>query len=207
MTEEIRRAYEILDLQPGAGASEVREAYLDLVKVWHPDRHQSEPERLRRRAEQKLKEITAAYERLRAAASGTADADLIPMDFGGLWGFVNAAGATVIHPEYLAARAFREGLAAVRLVEKWGFVDTSGEMRITPLYEECGDFSEGLAAVRWYGRWGYIGRTGSFVIQPRFQEAGPFRGGRAEVRLGSRTGFVGKSGEVEFHRHRLGETP
>lgn len=205
MTEDIRRAYDVLELEPGAGAGEVREAYLDLVKVWHPDRHQAEPERLRKRAEQKLKDITAAYERLRAAVEAPDAAELLPMDFGGLWGYVDERGATAIHPEYLMARAFRDGLAAVRLVNKWGFVDAGGDMRITPLYEECGDFSEGLAAVKWYGRWGYIDRTGSFVIQPRFQEAGAFREGRAEVRLGARVGLLGKSGEVDFHRNRLGE--
>jgi len=203
MTEEIKRAYEALEVEPGASETELREAYLDLVKVWHPDRHQHESERLRKRAEQKLKEITQAYEKLRGLGQSQAEADLFPMDFGGMWGYVDARGRTAIHPLYAAARPFREGLAAVVMVEKWGFIDASGDFRVTPLYEDCGDFHEGLAAVRWYGRWGYIDRAGLFVIQPRFQEAGPFRQGRAEVRLGVRQGLVERSGEVEFHRNRL----
>lgn len=204
VTEEQRRAYEALELEPGASTGQVREAYLDLVKVWHPDRHQQESERLRQRAEQKLKEITAAYEKLCALLGPRAnEPELIPMDFGGSWGYVNARGRTVIHPLFSAARAFHEGLAAVVMVEKWGFIDPEGGFRVTPLYEECGDFHEGLAAVKWYGRWGYIDRAGLYVIQPRFQEAGPFRGGRAEVRLGPRHGLLDKSGDVDFHHNRI----
>jgi len=204
VTEEIKRAYEALEVEPGTGVAEVREAYLDLVKVWHPDRHQNASERLRMRAEQKLKEITAAYERLRGLEEGPAAPELIPMDFGGTWGFVDERGRTAIHPLYTSARPFREGLAAVVMVEKWGFIGTAGDFRVTPLYEECGDFHEGLAAVKWYGRWGYIDRAGLYVIQPRFQEAGPFVNGRAEVRLGARVGLLDKSGDVDFHRNRLG---
>lgn len=203
MTEELKRAYEALEIEPGTEFGEVREAYLDLVKVWHPDRHQGASERLRARAEQKLKDITAAYEKLRGVAEGPAAPELIPMDFGGSWGFVDERGRTAIHPLYTVARPFREGLAAVVMVEKWGFIDTAGDFRVTPLYEECGDFHEGLAAVKWYGRWGYIDRAGLYVIQPRFQEAGPFANGRAEVRLGARVGLLDKSGDVDFHRNRL----
>lgn len=44
--------------------SDVRQAYLDLVKVWHPDRFQSEPS-LQARAAKRLAEINEAYEFLR----------------------------------------------------------------------------------------------------------------------------------------------
>jgi hypothetical protein len=206
MTEDLRALYVALDLEPGASSDEIRAAYLDLVKIWHPDRHQNEPERLRQRAEQKMKQISAAYEKLRGADSA-APRELYAMDFGGLWGYVDERGNTAIYPEYLSARDFRDGLAAVRLADKWGYIDSGGTCVITPLYEDCGDFSEGLAAVKWYSRWGYIGRDGGFLIQPKFQDAGPFRDGSAEIVLGARLGRVSRTGEVTFLRDRLAAPP
>lgn len=209
MTEELRRAYSVLELPPDCAPSEIRQAYHDLVRVWHPDRHQHEPERLRLRAEEKLKEITLAWEKLRLLVGEptmTAEptAEPIPLDFGEHWGYIDSRGRTVIHPEFLSARPFREGLAAVLVVDRWGYIAQDGEMRIAPNFQECGDFSEGLAAARWYNRWGYIDRTGAFVIQPKFQEAGPFKDGRAEIKLGIRFGYVDRSGEAEFPINRLG---
>ena len=52
-----------LGLQRNATADEVRQAYRDLAKVWHPDRFGSEA-RLKAKAESQLQEINAAYRTL-----------------------------------------------------------------------------------------------------------------------------------------------
>ena len=44
-----------------ASQQDIRDAHRDLSKVWHPDRFNHEP-RLRSKAEEKLKEINAAYD-------------------------------------------------------------------------------------------------------------------------------------------------
>jgi len=59
--DDLARYYEILGIYPGASADELRQAYRDLVKVWHPDRF-SHDEPLRLKAQDKLKEINGAYE-------------------------------------------------------------------------------------------------------------------------------------------------
>ena len=59
--DDLARYYEILGIHPGASADELRQAYRDLVKVWHPDRF-SHDERLRLKAQDKLKQINGAYE-------------------------------------------------------------------------------------------------------------------------------------------------
>lgn len=195
----IADAYAVLELAPGAAAPEVRNAWVDLVKIWHPDRHAHEPERLRQRAEEKLQLINQAYERLRDDAPAAPKFLLLyPLDFGNAFGYVDETGAPAIYPQFAAAQAFAEGLAAVKTVEKWGYIDHSGEYVIAPVYDQAEPFSHGWAAVEWHGRWGYIDRSGSFTIKPQFQAARPFDGDHAEVMLGARWGRVHRSGQIRF---------
>jgi hypothetical protein len=198
MTDDVRRAYDLLDLDVSASQGEVKAAFRDLVKIWHPDRYQNDSDSVRLRAERKLKEITSAYERLHKLHEDQSNKPLIPMDFGASWGYVDDTGRTIIEPEYNAARDFVEGLAAVLAINRWGFIDPSGVYKVTPLYEDCSDFSEGLAAVKWYNRWGYIDRDGAFAIQPRFQSAADFHDGWADIKLGARAGRVSRKGEIVF---------
>jgi TonB family protein len=53
----------ILEIDPGASFEEIRQAYLDQTKVWHPDRFSNDVE-LRKKAEEKFKRINLAYQRL-----------------------------------------------------------------------------------------------------------------------------------------------
>lgn len=69
MNDESDRFYELLGAAPGASAQELKEAYRDLAKVWHPDRFAHDP-RLQQKAQEKLKEINEAYERLTARKAG-----------------------------------------------------------------------------------------------------------------------------------------
>ena len=64
MLKDLHDCYRVLDLEPGASAEQVKDSYRALVKVWHPDRHGSDP-KLQLRAQEKLKQINLAYERIR----------------------------------------------------------------------------------------------------------------------------------------------
>ena len=63
MSNEFDRYYELLGVAPGASGNELKEAYRDMAKVWHPDRF-SHDARLRQKAQERLKEINEAYEQL-----------------------------------------------------------------------------------------------------------------------------------------------
>ena len=66
---EFRRCFSILELSPDASLHDVRQAYKDLVNVWHPDRFAHNP-RLREKAENKLKDINAAYDTITSQMHG-----------------------------------------------------------------------------------------------------------------------------------------
>lgn len=64
-------ALRLLRVSRGASPSEIKEAYLDLAKVWHPDRFGQDP-RLRAKAEEALKQINQAYQLLQRAGASRA---------------------------------------------------------------------------------------------------------------------------------------
>jgi hypothetical protein len=59
----MNKYYDILGIDPDASIKEVKDAYRDLVKVWHPDRFSHDP-KLRAKANGKLKSINEAYEKI-----------------------------------------------------------------------------------------------------------------------------------------------
>lgn len=62
--------YRTLGLEPGASPKEVKHAYRELAKTWHPD-HFSQTPHLQQQALEKIKVINHAYTKLRALRSGT----------------------------------------------------------------------------------------------------------------------------------------
>jgi len=58
------RYFEILNLRPGSTFDEVKKAYRNMVKVWHPDRFPMVSPRLQEKAHHRLSEINEAYKKL-----------------------------------------------------------------------------------------------------------------------------------------------
>jgi len=59
---KLRNPYEVLEIKEGASEEEIKKAYRELVKKYHPDQYQNNP--LSELAEEKLREINEAYEYL-----------------------------------------------------------------------------------------------------------------------------------------------
>lgn len=59
----LQDCYRILELEPGATLEDVKGAYRELVKVWHPDRFCHDPT-LQKKAQEKLKLINLAYQQI-----------------------------------------------------------------------------------------------------------------------------------------------
>jgi molecular chaperone DnaJ len=58
----MRNPYEVLEIKEGASKDEIKKAYKELVKKYHPDQYGNNP--LRDLAEEKLREINEAYDYL-----------------------------------------------------------------------------------------------------------------------------------------------
>jgi molecular chaperone DnaJ len=58
----LKNPYEVLGIREGASEEEIKKAYRELVKKYHPDQYQDNP--LSKLAEEKLREINDAYDYL-----------------------------------------------------------------------------------------------------------------------------------------------
>lgn len=64
LSSKDRRAYAILGLDPGAGQSEIKEAYRMLAKVHHPDRYEQVGDEAANAANERFRQIKQAYNHL-----------------------------------------------------------------------------------------------------------------------------------------------
>jgi hypothetical protein len=69
--------YQVLEIEAGASQDDIKQAYKDLAKVWHPDRFSDNP-RLQQKAEEKMKQINAAYEFLKSYQPQTTQSKVEP---------------------------------------------------------------------------------------------------------------------------------
>ena len=74
MIDDIKACYKLLEIEPGCTLEELKRSRKDLVQVWHPDRF-SNDERLQIKAEERVKQINAAYDTLLPVISRVISSD------------------------------------------------------------------------------------------------------------------------------------
>jgi curved DNA-binding protein CbpA len=75
---DLKRCLEVLELKNATSISQVKHAYRELVHVWHPDRFPSNSA-IKKRADEKMREINAAYEKLIAFLSADHQQDKLSL--------------------------------------------------------------------------------------------------------------------------------
>jgi TPR repeat protein len=134
MTEDVREAYLLLELEPGVSIDAVRIAYRELIKIWHPDRFPDDP-KFQMRATQKASALNEAYHKTTAYLAGNCRET--PAD-----GNARAAPITIAKPQSLPSTKKRTklavcigmilGAAAVVIVEsKWDRDDEFARLKST----------------------------------------------------------------------------
>lgn len=130
---------------------------------------------------------------------------LLPFQEGEVYGYVNLSGKFVVAPQFVLARPFSEGLAAVSPDgQTYGYIDRSGALVIEPQFTLAGDFDRGIALVGLAGaegqppRFAYIDRRDEQLFDgASFAVALPFSEGFAGVSQDGRTvGFIDLSGAL-----------
>ena len=61
MIDDIKACYRLLEIEPGCSLEDLKRSRKELVQVWHPDRF-SNDERLQIKAEERVKQINAAFD-------------------------------------------------------------------------------------------------------------------------------------------------
>ncbi len=62
--KSMKKYFQILKIDPGVSFEEVKRAYREKVKFWHPDRFPSESPRLQKKAHEQVSQINEAYKHL-----------------------------------------------------------------------------------------------------------------------------------------------
>jgi hypothetical protein len=84
------------------------------------------------------------------SSSGKPDLDLIPVEAGNKYQYIDFDGKIVINPQFEDATLFRDGLALVHSIgdnPKWGYITPEGTYKINPTYKSATIFNEELAWV------------------------------------------------------------
>ncbi|MBF0554857.1 MAG: DUF1566 domain-containing protein [Nitrospirae bacterium] len=68
---DVKKYCDVLGIEPMASLEEVKQAYRDAMKAWHPDRFANESERFKKKAEENTKKINEAYEKIKIFLSST----------------------------------------------------------------------------------------------------------------------------------------
>lgn len=77
--------YKVLGVSPSSSDDEIKKAYRKLAKKYHPDNFSDSP--LREQAEEKMKEINEAYDRIQKIRSGKeSDSERYSSDYGSNYG-------------------------------------------------------------------------------------------------------------------------
>ncbi len=133
---------------------------------------------------------------------------LFPVRQEGKWGYIDKSGRVAIDFQYDDARAFSEGMAAVKVGDDEGYIDETGALVIEPQFHSAGPFGDGLAVVwredltsatQYSGYFEYIDKTGKTVIPPNpaWSSGSSFSEGLAAIGfLDGGCGYIDTTGQV-----------
>lgn len=127
---------------------------------------------------------------------------LHPIEAGGLWGFINSRGRTLIAPQFSRAGEFLNGLASVEKDDKWGLIDGTGQFVVTNRFAtsiRCSSEGRFLTRTSASGsKWSFVGNDGTYLTDSRFDQANCYSEGVAAVAQDGKWFYVDLDGKQAF---------
>ncbi len=96
--------YKVLGVSPSATDDEIKTAYRNLVKKYHPDRYATAPKDVQEQVSEKVKEINAAYDEIKNIRSGKSS---YGSSYGG-YGSSNNSSSRASGTNYASTEQFRD---------------------------------------------------------------------------------------------------
>lgn len=124
--------------------------------------------------------------------------DLIPVQIGSKWGYMNQMGKMAIPAVYDDVNDFDGGFAAVKKGTQFVIVDVKGkETTIATPAIDVRDFSEGLAPIRTADKkFGFVNPKGELIVPAQFESVGYFTNGLAWAKtFDKKVGYIDKTGK------------
>ncbi|MCT4666241.1 MAG: WG repeat-containing protein [Flavobacteriales bacterium] len=84
-------------------------------------------------------------------------------------GYINVKGETIIHPKYIEASVFSEGLASFRINGQYGFINSKDEIILPAIYDFVGSFRNGIVDVYNDNEVRFINKKGERVLPKDFK--------------------------------------
>ena len=129
------------------------------------------------------------------------DTDMLLVQDGGKYGYLNQQGEWVIPAQYAKAFPFSDGLAAVQSENgrQYHLIDKQGHTvaELPESFTVQGICCEGkLIITDAKGWWGYADQSGQVVLPCQWENAGYFSGGRAVIKKDGKYGIIDPTGEL-----------
>ena len=126
------------------------------------------------------------------------DFELIPVQAGDKWGYIDKEGKYAINPQFDEAMLLSSALALVKVDDKYGYISEDGKYVINPMYKEATNFNDGLACVVVENGFpSYINKKGEVLFTLNSVERSrAFHEGFAAVLIKGKWGFINTEGKI-----------
>ena len=98
--------YKELGVSPSASDDEIKTAYRNLVKKYHPDRYANAPKDVQDSVSEKVKRINAAYDEIKRIRSGGGASQGYGSSYG--YGGASYGGSSSSGPQYASSEQFQD---------------------------------------------------------------------------------------------------